>query len=62
MTAKEAKIAAVWNSIPNSIRVKIERAIELGHLITYFYKSLTPDVFKDIDTTIVKLQLLLLVL
>jgi hypothetical protein len=58
MTAAEAKREAVWNSIPNSIRSKIERAIEWGQLITYFYKSSTPDVFKDIDTTIVKLQLL----
>lgn len=58
MTAAEAKIESTWRSLPPIIRVKIERAIEWGQLITYFYKSSTPDVFKDIDTTIVKLQLL----
>ena len=58
MTAAEAKRESVWNSIPDSIRVKIERAIKWGQLTTYFYKSSIPDAFKDIDATIVKLQLL----
>lgn len=58
MTAQEAKIKAVWNSIPDSIRSKIQYMTGCGLLYAYFYKSLTPEVFNDIDTTIVKLQLL----
>ena len=58
MTAKEAKIEALWRSLPSIIQVKIEKAIECGQLTVYFYKSVTSEVFKDIDTTIAKLQLL----
>lgn len=58
MTAKEAKIKAVWNSIPPIIRTKIEREIEWSQLTAHFYKSLTSEAFKDVDTTITKLQLL----
>lgn len=58
MTAKEAKIKAVWNSIPPIIRTKIERETEWGKLTAHFYKSLTSEAFKDVDTTIVKLWLL----
>lgn len=57
MTAAEAKKKAVWNSIPESIRSKIQHRVENGLLFAYFYKSSTPDVFKDICTTIAKLQL-----
>jgi hypothetical protein len=58
MTAKEAKIKAVWNSIPDSIRSKIQYMVGCGLLYAYLYKSLTPEAFNDIDTTIAKLQLL----
>lgn len=58
MTAAEAKTKAIWNSIPDSIRSKIQHMAGCGLLFAYFYKSSTPEVFKDIDTTIVKLQLL----
>lgn len=58
MKAQEARIKTAWNSIPPIIRVKIERAIEWGEFTAYFYKSVTPEVFKDIDATIAKLQLL----
>ena len=58
MTAKEAKIKAVWNSIPEVIRSKIQLMVDCGLLYTYMYKSSTPEAFDDIDTTIVKLQLL----
>ena len=58
MTAKEAKIKAVWNSISDVIRSKIQYMAGCGSLSAYFYKSVTPEAFKDIDTTIVKLQLL----
>ena len=58
MTAAEAKIASSWRSLPPIIRVKIERATEWGEFTTYFYKSLTSEAFKDVDTTLLKLQLL----
>ena len=58
MKASEAKIKAVWNSIPSSIRLNILNAVENGNLYTYSYKSVKPEVFNDIDTTIIKLQLL----
>ena len=58
MTASEAKFKAVWNSIPEVIRSKIQLMVDCGLLYTYMYKSSTPEAFNDIDTTIVKLQLL----
>lgn len=58
MKASEAKIKAVWNSIPEVIRSKIQCMIGCGLLYTYMYQSSTPEAFKDINTTITKLQLL----
>jgi hypothetical protein len=58
MTAAEAKLESAWGSLPPIIRVKIERATEWGEFTVYFYKSSAPEVFKDIDTTLLKLQLL----
>lgn len=58
MTATEAKKKAIWNSIPESIRSKINFMVGCGSLYTYMYQNSTPDAFKDIDTTIAKLQLL----
>lgn len=58
MTASEAKLASAWRSLPQIIRLKIERATEWGEFTAYFYKSVTPDAFRDIDTTLLRLQLL----
>lgn len=58
MKASEAKIKSVWNSIPEVIRSKIQDMVESGLLYTYMYKSVRPEAFDDIDTTIAKLQLL----
>ena len=58
MKASEAKIKAIWNSIPEVIRSKINFMVGCGSLYTYMYKSVVPEAFKDIDTTIAKLQLL----
>lgn len=58
MTATEAKLASSWRSLPPIIRVKIERATEWGEFTAYFYKSVNPDAFRDIHTTLLKLQLL----
>lgn len=58
MTAKEARIKAVWGSIPDIIRSKIQYMVNHGLLDTYLYKSVAPEAFKNIDATIAKLQLL----
>lgn len=58
MTAAEAKIESSWRSLPPIIRVKIERATEWGEFTAYFYKSVTPEAFRDIDATLLKLELL----
>lgn len=58
MTATEAKLASTWRSLPPIIRAKIERATEWGEFTTYFYKSVTPEAFNNIHTTLLKLQLL----
>lgn len=58
MTAAEAKLASAWRSLPPIIRVKIERATEWGEFVANLYKSSTPEAFKDINTTLLKLQLL----
>lgn len=58
MTASEAKLESAWRSLPPIIRVKIDRATEWGKFTAYFYKSVTPEAFKDIDTTLLRLQLL----
>lgn len=58
MTAEEARNKAIWNSIPDVIRSKIQYLAGCGLLDIYFYKSVVPEAFKDIDTTITKLQLL----
>lgn len=58
MTAAEAKKKAVWNSIPEVIRSKIQFMVGHGLLYTYMYKSSTPEAFNDIDATLWKLQLL----
>ena len=55
MEASEAKIKAIWNSIPEVVRSKIQFMVECGLLYTYMYKSSTPEAFKDIDTTILRL-------
>lgn len=58
MTAAEAKIKAVWNSLPIIIQSYIKRDIEEGKLYTCLYKSVYSETFKNIDATITKLQLL----
>ena len=58
MTASEAKLASAWRSLPSIIRLNIEKMTEYGIFTTCFYKSLTPEAFKDIDTTLLRLQLL----
>lgn len=56
MTAAEAKLKATWRSLPTEIKLKIERRVSDGMFEANFYKSVTPEIFKYIDTTLLKLQ------
>lgn len=61
MTAKEARNECLWNSIPIEIRKRITDAIRYIHFYhepykVELYKSVYPDVFIDIEDTILKLK------
>ena len=61
MTAKEARNECLWNSIPITIRSRITDAIRYMHFYhdpykVEIYKSVYPDVFIDIEDTILKLK------
>ena len=52
----------MWRSLPPLIRTKIERTVEHAHMRgvpeVYFYKSVHPEAFIYVDTTIATLELL----
>jgi hypothetical protein len=61
MTAIEARNETLWNGIPINIRERIIDAIR--YIVFYhkpykveIYKSVNPDVFIDIEDTILKLK------
>lgn len=61
MTAIEARNETLWNGIPIGIRERIIDAIR--YIVFYhkpykveIYKSVNPDVFIDIEDTILKLK------
>ena len=61
MTAVEARNETLWNSIPIDIRKRITDAIR--YIVFYhdpykveIYKSINPDVFIDIEETLLKLK------
>lgn len=61
MTAIEARNECLWNSIPIAIRNRIKNTIEdvIFHQEPYkveMYKSVSPDAFKDISNTMLKLK------
>lgn len=62
MTAQEARMEMMWRSLPPLIIEAIERTIKNAHMgsipVVYFYKSVSPEAFKDIYTTIAMLELL----
>ena len=58
MTAAEAKLKSAWRSLPHEVKLKIEQRATDGMFEAYFYKSVTPEVFKYIDTTLLRLQAL----
>ena len=61
MTAVEARNKMLWNSIPFEIRKRIKSAIEFAYLYDEpykieMYKSVSPDAFKDIPNTMLRLK------
>ena len=61
MTAIEARNETLWNSIPIDIKKRITDAIRYSVLyhepyMVEIYKSIYPDVFIDIEDTILKLK------
>ena len=61
MTAIEARNECLWNSIPIAIRNRIKNTIEdaMFHQEPYkveMYKSVSPDAFRNIPNTILKLK------
>lgn len=61
MTAVEARNEILWNSIPIEIRKRIKNTIEdaMFHQEPYkveMYKSVSPDAFRNISNTILKLK------
>ena len=61
MTAIEARNEMLWNSIPFEIRKRIKSAIEFAYVYyepykIEMYKSVSPDVFKDIPNTMLRLK------
>lgn len=58
MTAQEARNETMWRSLPNIVQLQIRQAVEHGIPSLTFYKSVSPDAFKDIKTTLFKLETL----
>lgn len=62
MTAQEAKMEMMWRSLPPLILEAIERTIKNAYMgsipVVYFYKSVSPEAFRDIGRTIHILRLL----
>ena len=61
MTAKEARNETLWNSIPIAIKKRITDAIKYNYFYhepykVEIYESVTPDVFLDIEESILKLK------
>lgn len=56
MTAQEARNETMWRSLPNIVQLQIRQAVEHGIPSLTFYKSVSPDAFKDIKPTLFKLE------
>lgn len=56
MTAQEAYYKSIWARIPYEIRTRITDRISRGWHNAEIYKSLYPQLFKDIDKTIANLR------
>ena len=58
MTAQEARNETMWRSLPNIVQLQIRQAVEHGIPSLTFYKSVSPEAFKDIKPTLFKLDML----
>lgn len=58
MTAQDARCEAMWKSLPDIVQLRIRQSVEHGILSLTFYKSVSPDAFKDIKSTLFKLDAL----
>ena len=58
MTAQEAKYETMWRSLPNIVQLRIRQSVEHGIFSITFYKSVSPDAFEGIKSTLFKLETL----
>lgn len=58
MTAQEARCETMWRSLPDIVQLRIRQSVEHGIFSLTFYKSVSPDAFKDIKSTLFKLDTL----
>lgn len=58
MTAQEAIYETMWRSLPNIVQSRIRQSVEHGIFLITFYKSVSPEAFEGIKSTILKLDTL----
>lgn len=58
MTAQEARYETMWRSLPNIVQLRIRQSVENGIFLLTFYKSVSPEAFEGIKSTIFKLDTL----
>lgn len=56
MTAQEARYETIWRSLPYIVQYRIRQSVENGIFSITFYKSVSPDAFRDIKPTLFKLE------
>ena len=58
MTAQEARYETMWRSLPNIVQSRIRQSVEYGIFSLTFYKSVSPEAFEGIKSTLFKLETL----
>jgi hypothetical protein len=58
MTAQEARYETIWKSLPYIVQSRIRQTIEHGIFSLTFYKSVSPEAFEGIKSTLFKLETL----
>lgn len=58
MTAQEARYETMWRSLPDIVQLRIRQSVEHGIFLMTFYKSVSPEAFEGIKSTILKLDTL----
>lgn len=56
MTAQEARCETMWRSLPDIVQSRIRQTIEHGIFSLTFYKSVSPEAFEGIKSTLFKLE------